>query len=95
MLGRTTWAIDVESPRPERYRDTSGPGPSAWGKLWKVALDAGEGKKARRDRAILRLLNDRGLRRGELVAIDLADLDLDAEPQSVRVIGKGDARASG
>jgi len=89
MLGRVAWALDVEGPRAEPYRDTSGPGTTGWGRLWGAAEAAGDGTKARRDRAILRLLYDRGLRRGELAALDLADVDLSAEAPAVAVVGKG------
>jgi integrase/recombinase XerC len=52
--------------------------------------DAESGRpKAVRDLAIVRLLHDLGLRRGELVALDLADLDLEAEAATVAVVGKG------
>lgn len=48
-----------------------------------------EGKdfSARRDMAIIRLLIDTGLRRGELAGLKVEDLDLDT--QTVTVIGKG------
>lgn len=89
LLGRVAWTLDVESPKAERYRDTAGPGVGGWWKLWGAAGSAGDGPKARRDRAILRLLYDRGLRRGELAALDLADVDLDGEPPAVAIVGKG------
>jgi integrase/recombinase XerC len=89
LVGRVGWTLDVESPRGEKYRDTSGPGLAGWRKLWDAAVAAGDGPKARRDRAILRLLYDRGLRRGELVALDLADADRDPDAPAVSVIGKG------
>jgi integrase/recombinase XerC len=38
---------------------------------------------------VLRLLNDLGLRRGELVALDVADVDLEAMTPKVAVLGKG------
>jgi integrase/recombinase XerC len=46
-------------------------------------------KRAIRDMAVLRTLHDLALRRGELVAIGLVDLDLDAEPPTVAIVGKG------
>ncbi|HUW45601.1 MAG TPA: tyrosine-type recombinase/integrase [Dehalococcoidia bacterium] len=42
---------------------------------------------ARRDMAIIRLLLDTGLRRGELAGLKMEDVDLDA--QTVTVLGKG------
>ncbi|HWT49137.1 MAG TPA: tyrosine-type recombinase/integrase [Mycobacterium sp.] len=47
----------------------------------------GNGFRERRDEALIRLLIDTGLRVSELVGIDTADLDLDAE--TVTVTGKG------
>ena len=64
----------------EAYRDTRGPGVVA------VKAMLG-GAKSSRDRAILHLLYDLGLRRGEVVALDFADLDLSRG--TLLVIGKG------
>ena len=86
-LGLIDWAIDVEGLRAEPYRDTAGPGADGWRRLLEAAQAAGNGPKARRDRALLRLLHDNALRRGEVVALDVADLDL--EGARVAVVGKG------
>src|SRR5215210_4106092 len=86
-LGLIDWAVDVEGLRAEPYRDTAGPGADGWRRLLEAAQDAGDGPKARRDRALLRLLHDNALRRGEVVALDVADLDL--EGARVAVVGKG------
>ena len=55
----------------------------------KALLKACEGKNflARRDMAIIRLLLDTGLRRGELAGLKTEDVNLDA--QTVIVLGKG------
>ena len=47
----------------------------------------GDTEKARRDRAILRLLFDLALRREEVAALDVQDLDLEAG--TIAVMGKG------
>jgi len=86
-LGLVEWSIDVEGLRSQPYRDTAGPGAEGWRKLLEIAQAAGDGPKARRDRALLRLLHDNALRRGEVVALDVADLDLDGA--RVAVVGKG------
>jgi integrase/recombinase XerC len=86
-LGLVEWSIDIEGLRSQPYRDTAGPGADGWRKLLDVAQAAGDGAKARRDRALLRLLHDNALRRGEVVALDVADLDLDGA--RVAVVGKG------
>jgi site-specific recombinase XerD len=58
----------------------------------KRLLDAprGDGLRATRDRAMLALMGVHGLRVGEIVALDVADLDLDAG--TVSVPGKGGKR---
>ena len=86
-VGRVAWSLDVEAPKAEKYRDTRGPGSDGWRAMLSAAGRAGDTPKARRDRAILRLLHDRGLRRGEVVGLDLADLDLAGG--TVEVMGKG------
>ena len=86
-LGLIDWAIDVEGLRAEPYRDTAGPGADGWRRLLEAAQAAGDGPKARRDRCLLRMLHDNALRRGEVVALDVADLDL--EGARVAVVGKG------
>jgi integrase/recombinase XerC len=89
MLGWITWALDVPSPRTTPLRDTRGPGVDGWGALWAAAVKAGSGRQAVRDRAILRLLFDRALRCGEVVGLDLEDVDLESNPPTVAIIGKG------
>ena len=86
-LGRVTWAIDIPSPRAEAYRDTRGPGLEGWRALLAVAKARATTPKGKRDLALVRLMHDLGLRRGEVVALDLADLDLGA--RAVAVVGKG------
>lgn len=50
-------------------------------------FDARQDAKAVRDRALLRVLYDLALRRGEVVRLDVADVDLEAGTLSI--IGKG------
>ena len=92
-VGRIAWALDVERPKTEPYRDTAGPGDAGWRAMLSLAKqDVETGRsKAVRDLAIIRLLHDLGLRRGELVALDLADVDL--ETGTVAVVGKGRTEA--
>ena len=84
--GVVTWALEVENLKSEPYRDTRGPGRDAVGAMLGY-LRGREGPKAIRDVALIRLLYDRGLRRGEVAALDVADVDLDAF--AVAVLGKG------
>jgi integrase/recombinase XerC len=85
-VGLIPWRLSVRSLASQVYRDTRGPGGNAYQAL--LAIAAGQpARKAARDVAILRLLHDIGLRRGELVDLDLADVDL--ARSSVMVRGKG------
>lgn len=97
MIGRIVWTIDVESPRVVKYRDTAGPGAEGFAVLEAKAQelaalpeppgDCLAGDRNKRDLALLLLFYDLGLRRGEAVALDLADVDFEASV--VWVIGKG------
>jgi integrase/recombinase XerC len=85
------WGLDVDSQRVESYRDTTGPGRAGWIRLLAVATKAAtRTAKGRRDLAIVRLLHDQALRRAEVTALDLADLDLDAGRMLVMGKGKGE-----
>ena len=85
-VGRVTWTLDVKNVKTQPYRDTTGPGTTAI-RAMLAALQARRSAKAQRDRAALRLLYDLGLRRGEVVALDVAHVDLTAG--RVAVLGKG------
>lgn len=93
-LARTTgavaWALDVNSPKAEAYRDTRGPGLDGvrrlLAELERREVGAG-GARVRRDRAMLRLMFDMGLRRFEVLGLDLAHVDLEGEGR-VLVLGK-------
>jgi len=87
QLGRVSWALEVESPRPQGYRDTAGPGRDGWRAMLDRARDEATTPKGRRDLALVRLLHDLALRRAEAVALDLADLDL--ARGVLQVTGKG------
>lgn len=91
-LGRITWAVDIPSPRAEAYRDTRGPGLDGWRAMLAAATERATTPKGKRDLALLRLMHDLGLRRGEVAALDLADLDLAAG--TVAVVAKGKAEKS-
>jgi integrase/recombinase XerC len=86
ILGLVPWRLEVPSVRAEAYRDTAGPGPAAVRRMIDN-LAADPSPKARRDAAIVRLLHDTALRRAEVAALDLADLD--AEAGAVFVVRKG------
>ena len=88
QLGRVEWSLDVESPKVTKYRDTSGPGLDGWGKMrargHELASATNSGK---RDIALMHLMHDSCLRRGECVGLDLVDVDL--ERGQVAIVGKG------
>lgn len=86
VLGLISWEIEIGGVKVQAYRDTRGPGLEGFRRML-AAVDGRDDAKAVRDAAVLRLLYDLGLRRGEVVAIDVGDVDLAAG--CVAVIGKG------
>lgn len=80
------WKLEVENMKSKAYRDTRGPGLDGYRQLL-TELERKKTPKAIRDRAIVRLLYDLALRRGEVVALNLEDIDLEAE--KLAVTGKG------
>lgn len=89
-VGMIGWVLSVPAVKAESYRDTSGPGRQTVIEML-AHLARVDTRKAARDRALLRLLYERGLRRAEAVALDLADVDLGG--RRVRVTGKGKLEA--
>jgi integrase/recombinase XerC len=90
-LGRVAWSLDIQGPKSDVYRDTSGPGLGGWRSMLEVAKASATTPRGKRNLAILRLLHDNGLRRGEAVSLDVDDVDL--EGGTVAVIGKGKEQA--
>ncbi len=82
MIGLIDWSVEIKNERTIRYRDTRGPGLAAVSKLLKSLPDNPTGK---RDRAIIRLMIDLGLRRNEIAELENDDY----EGESLEVIGKG------
>lgn len=91
QLGQVDWELTLASPRAEGYRDTRGPGDDGYKRvreLAKVEAETGDPKRVR-DYALVRLLHDLGLRRGEAVGVDLADVEFDGStPSRVWIKGK-------
>ena len=85
-LGLVSWKLEVENVKSRAYRDTRGPGRSGFLRLLDE-VGAMESVKAKRDRALLRLLYDLALRRGEVVSLDLEDVNLEAG--TLAILGKG------
>lgn len=90
-LGLVDWSLRVEGMKARTYRDTRGPGLDGVRAMVAALDEAGGGVRATRDRALVRLMFDRGLRRGEVTALDLDDFD--PARCAVRVTGKGHAEA--
>jgi len=91
-LGLVFWELVIKAEKAAPYRDTRGPGEEA---VRAILAKASKRKDAKglRDYALLRLLFDRALRRGEVVSLDVEDLDLDQETAIGRgvvfLVGKG------
>ncbi|GAB4464584.1 MAG: tyrosine-type recombinase/integrase [Armatimonadaceae bacterium] len=86
LFGLVVWELETPNVRHEAYRDTRGPGKDAVRQMLEQAAQ-GDSPRDRRDRAILHLLYDLGLRRGEVVALDIGDVEL--AQSRIRVRGKG------
>ncbi len=86
-LGMVSWGIEIKNQKAESYRDTKGPGRRVVRKMLNRLDQKRNTRKANRDRAILRLLYDLGLRRSEVVGLDVEDVNLEAG--TVAVLGKG------
>lgn len=83
-VGTVPWALEVKNMKEEKYRDTAGPGLEVI--IDKIReLSKIREPKAARDAAILALMGFRGLRRGEVVGVDLEDLEGD----KLHILGKG------
>jgi integrase/recombinase XerC len=80
-LGLLTWAVEIQGEKVRAYKDTAGPGKDAYRAMLTVASP--------RDAAILHLMHDLGLRRGEIVELDLEHLNLAKRKLSIQ--GKGQA----
>jgi integrase/recombinase XerC len=83
-----TWALDIPGEKVRSYRDTRGPDVASARRL-AAGLQRQDARGAR-DRAILRLLWDLGLRRTEVAELDLDHLDLEAGTVEVREKGEHD-----
>ena len=89
-FGLTGVTPEAELPRTEPLRDTTGPGKRGWERMLATAgAEAEAGRpEAARDLAVVLLLHDRGLRRGELAGLDWPG-DFDAGRPGVQILGKG------
>jgi integrase/recombinase XerC len=86
-LGRVNWSIEIPAPPAEARRDMSGPNPDEMKQLLRVIRTNASTAAGKRDRAAVFMMFGLGLRRGEVVALDLADVDFAGS--SLRVLRKG------
>ncbi len=86
VLGLVNWTLSVENERSQKYRDTKGTGTHGFLSLVKTIQER-SCPKAIRDVAILHLLYDLALRRGEVASLDVSDFDV--ENGTLAVKGKG------
>jgi integrase/recombinase XerC len=68
-MGMVPWKLEVPNVEAAPYRDMAGPGEFAFSKM--LAERMGRGARGVRDVAILQLLRNPGLRRGEVASLDL------------------------
>lgn len=87
--GLISWTTIVRHLRTIPYRDTAGPGHEGIVALLRAATNQAP-LKAARDIVIIRLLYDLALRRGEVCALDVADVQLAA--RRLWICGKGHAQ---
>ena len=85
QLGLTTLCVDVEGLRRQPYRDTRGPGLSNAAKML-ATVAARPGARGKRDAAILALAIECGLRRFEILGVDLEHFD--AAESALWILGK-------
>lgn len=88
LLGHVVWLLGVENVKGEKYRDTAGPGEEKIATIVAM-LEEEATPKARRDLAIIHLLFDMGLRRGEVAELRLEHVRFEGSRGTVSVMGKG------
>jgi integrase/recombinase XerC len=97
LLNFADFFLEVASVKSEPYRDTRGPGrEGVWRLLQELAHRKAQPRhcvKATRDYALLHLLYDLALRRGEATALDLADVNNTAGTISILAKGKTEKEA--
>jgi integrase/recombinase XerC len=86
IIGLIEWHLEVENVKCEAYRDTRGPTESGFKRILRQSEQRTD-PKGIRDQATLCLLHDVAMRRGELVSLDLQDVDV--YNRTIAVRGKG------
>lgn len=86
-IGFSNWDPEVAGLKAQAYRDTTGPGLEGTRTMIEIALTNTHPGIAVRDVALIRLMFDLALRRGECVSLDLEDIDLAGK--RIWILGKG------
>jgi integrase/recombinase XerC len=86
VVGVCSFSLEVDPLKVQALRDTRGPGHEGVKKMLSLLVSRTD-KKARRDYALLRLMFDLALRRGEVVSLDVEHLELASG--GLWVLGKG------
>lgn len=85
-IGRCTWSLqEISGEKIKQYRDTSGVGTDHFKAI--LAIPDRTTTKGKRDYAILRLLWENVLRRGEIAKANVGDFD--PESKTLSILGKG------
>ena len=85
-VGKCNWSLqDIQGEKVKTYRDTSGVDRDAYRRV--LSIPDRDTLKGKRDYALLRLLWENALRRGEVVKADVGDFDCEA--RSLTIYGKG------
>ncbi len=86
MGGFIPWSLDIPGVKSRPYRNTKGPGRQGFQRIMRELHESDRPRNIR-DRAIIRMLYDLALRRGELAGLTIEDVDLTAK--QVSILGKG------
>ncbi|BAZ18830.1 integrase-recombinase protein (plasmid) [Calothrix sp. NIES-4071] len=85
-LGVCSYILDdIKGEKVEQYRDTTGVPVEEYARV--ISLIDRNALKGKRDYAILRLLWDNALRRGEICSLNVGDFD--AQARTLTILGKG------
>jgi integrase/recombinase XerC len=84
-----TWTLSVKLPAAAVVKDTRGPGIKAVKAMFEICRTRGD-RKGRRDSALMSLLYYHALRRGEIISLDLCNVDLAKSTIAIKRKGKVD-----
>jgi integrase/recombinase XerC len=87
--GFTSLRLGARGEKADTYRDTKGPGLDGVRTMLAIAQHQPDRRKAARDTAIVLLAFGLGLRRAEIAALDIGDVDTAAK--ALMILGKGKA----